>query len=92
MLFDKRYLNFKTQEEAKRGLQILKQYAVEHSNYLEANAFYKIVYDKDTNYDTRIGWVLSMLDEAIIFTEPGFWYIELPPCYKFENMTVAYSS
>ena len=92
MLFAKRYITFKTHDEAQRGLQVLRQYAIEHSNYLEANAFDKIVYDRDTNYDPRIGWTLGMLDEARLFTEPGFWYIELPPCYKFENMTVAYSS
>lgn len=92
MLFAKQYLTFKTQDEAQRGLHVLRQYAIEHSNYLEANAFDKIVYDRETNYDPCIGWMLGMLDEARIFTEPGFWYIELPPCYKFENMTVAYSS
>lgn len=92
MLFAKQYLTFKTQDEAQRGLQVLMQYAIEHSNYLEANAFDKIVYDRETNYDPCIGWTLGMLDEARIFTEPGFWYLELPPCYKFENMAVAYSS
>lgn len=92
MLFAKQYLTFKTQDEARRGLQILRQYAVEHNNYLSANAFDKIVYDRETNYDPCIGWTLSMLDEARLFTEPGFWYLELPPCYRFENMTVAYNS
>ena len=92
MIFSKRYLTFKTKDEAQRGLQILMQHAIEHSKYLSANAFEKIVYERDTNYDPCIGWTLGMLDEARIFTEPGFWYIELPPCYRFENMTVAYSS
>lgn len=92
MLFATSYLTFKTKDEAERGLRILQQYAIEHSNYLSANAFDKIVYDKETNYDPCIGWTLSMLYEARIFTEPGFYYLELPPCYKFENMTVAYSS
>lgn len=92
MSFAKQYLTFKTQDEAKCGLSILMQHAVEHNNYLSANAFDKIVYERDTNYDPCIGWTLSMLNEARIFTEPGFWYLELPPCYKFENLTVACSS
>ena len=92
MSFAKQYLTFKTQDEAKHGLSILMQHAIEHSNYLSANAFDKIVYERDTNYDPCIGWTLSMLNEAIIFNEPGFWYLELPPCYRFENLTVAYSS
>lgn len=92
MFFAKQYLTFKTQDEAERGLNILRQYAIEHSNYLEANAFDKIVYERDTNYDPCIGWTLSMLDKARTFEECSFWYIELPPCYKFENLTVAYSS
>lgn len=84
MLFAKRYLTFKTQDEAKHGLQILRQYAIEHSKYLSANAFYKIVYERDTDYDPCIGWTLSMLDEARIFTEPGDlgWIDEPMTCYR----------
>lgn len=92
MSFAKQYFTFKTKEEAERGLDILRQHAIEHNNYLEANALDKIVYGRDTNYNPCIGWTLSMLDKARIFAECSFWYIELPPCYRFENMTVARSS
>ena len=92
MLFAKQYLTFKSQEEADRGLAILLQHAIENSNYLSANAFDKIVYDRETNYDPRIGWTRSMLEGARILAEPGFYYLELPSCYKFENLTVARST
>ena len=92
MSFAKTYFTFKTEEEARHGLQILLQHAAKNNNFLSANDLDKIVYERDTNYDPCIGWTLGMLNEARIFTEPGFWYLELPPCYKFESLTVAYSS
>lgn len=68
---------FLTEEEAKRGMEILKKAAIENNGFLSSNMFEKIVHEKDTNYDPRMGWSLEMLENAKFFKHYHFHIVEI---------------
>lgn len=68
---------FLTEEEAKSGMQILKNAAIENDGFLSANMFEKIVHEKETNYNPRLGWSLEMLENARFFKHYHFHIVEI---------------
>jgi hypothetical protein len=77
---------FLTEEEAKSGMKTLKNAAIENGGFLSANMFEKIVHEKETTYDPRLGWSLEMLENARFFKHHHFHIVEIKGEKIFEEV------